>query len=984
MMRFMFSTFLVFVYCLASGQINYLNFTKVVPPSPDAAALLRYVSVPVNHSTGVPEISIPIYNLQVGELNVPISISYHAGGIRARDIASVIGLGWSLQAGGLISRSIVGLHDENAVLPVYRTSSEITNAQNTSTGSQAINLTTELNHMEQHFSEYMTDRYGFSFNGNTGSFRNIKTSSGADQIYTIPYKPWRIEKKYYSGTLPEYQRLYYVITDDSGTQYEFKNSERTNGMTTGWRLVKMTSADLTDEINFYYSGLEGMSIESNSFAVEAGNSVELGNTEWQRKIQFSRGSTGASSSEVQQLDSIVSKNGSVNFSYIKDRYDGRTTRLERIKVKRGNTIIRNVSFQQSYFGTAAARTARMKLDGVSFNDTSGGTGENYAFTYNTTIDVPGYYYTSGYIQPEKVNEDYWGYYNGATGGGLPAEFLNFLTPNEANVYKGDRNPSFTGMKAYIIKEIKLPTGGKTVFEFECNESPDPFFYGYSSPRGGIVGGLRVKNIKSYLSDNTLAETKTYTYDATGSYQRIQANLFQYMYFKRFFNRDAVYYSYPTGDQMFNGCSSVSNYPLSVLDYSPVFYSQVTEYMGTEIDNTGKTIYNYQLSHDPTLAANGTMLPPWKIGAFQHDKGDPVSLQTKVEAYEKVGSSYKLRSKKENHYAQSSAYEFVTGIYLYQDPIYIHNQTLSRSREPAPGDTYATYNATFQHEDLIAEQFARYLSSTTDSTYFDNQPTIGIKTDYTYNNLPALVSAGSAVSAVHSQPLQKSVVDSKGTTSITTYTYPDNYNISPYTTMQQKNIIMPVIERKEFKSSVNTVPVGGVKVDYSIWNGSSNQIYPSSIYHYRTDLSAYEKTGNFLGYDSNGNLTTFSNHVNRTTVYLWGYGRQYPIIEIKNATYAEVLAVLTQSTIDNLNMPNLTEIAMETLIKNAGAKLRTDTRLSKAMVTTYTYKPMVGMTSKTDARGATEFYQYDGMQRLKAVLDQFSDVTRAIDYHYRPN
>jgi len=76
--------------------------------------------------------------------------------------------------------------------------------------------------------------------------------------------------------------------------------------------------------------------------------------------------------------------------------------------------------------------------------------------------------------------------------------------------------------------------------------------------------------------------------------------------------------------------------------------------------------------------------------------------------------------------------------------------------------------------------------------------------------------------------------------------------------------------------------------------------------------------------------------------------------------------------------------METLIKNAGAKLRTDTRLSKAMVTTYTYKPLVGMTSKTDARGATEFYQYDGMQRLKAVLDQFSDVTRAIDYHYRPN
>jgi hypothetical protein len=36
-----------------------------------------------------------------------------------------------------------------------------------------------------------------------------------------------------------------------------------------------------------------------------------------------------------------------------------------------------------------------------------------------------------------------------------------------------------------------------------------------------------------------------------------------------------------------------------------------------------------------------------------------------------------------------------------------------------------------------------------------------------------------------------------------------------------------------------------------------------------------------------------------TTYLWGYNRSYPIAEIKNATYAEVVAVLGQAVIDEL-------------------------------------------------------------------------------------
>lgn len=74
--------------------------------------------------------------------------------------------------------------------------------------------------------------------------------------------------------------------------------------------------------------------------------------------------------------------------------------------------------------------------------------------------------------------------------------------------------------------------------------------------------------------------------------------------------------------------------------------------------------------------------------------------------------------------------------------------------------------------------------------------------------------------------------------------------------------------------------------------------------------------------------------------------------------------------------------MESLINNAAAKLRNS--LPQAMVSSYTYRPLVGMTSKTDARGITEYYKYDGMQRLQAILDHLNYVNKSFDYHYRPN
>lgn len=88
-----------------SNPIDYsqqLKMPTVLPASPDAAAIDKFGNIPVSYETGVPDISIPIYSIKCGNLSWPVSLSYHAGGIKVDEIASSAGLGWSLNAPGVI------------------------------------------------------------------------------------------------------------------------------------------------------------------------------------------------------------------------------------------------------------------------------------------------------------------------------------------------------------------------------------------------------------------------------------------------------------------------------------------------------------------------------------------------------------------------------------------------------------------------------------------------------------------------------------------------------------------------------------------------------------------------------------------------------------------------------------------------------------------------------------------------------------------
>lgn len=106
---------LVFTLLFAlSAFVSQAQFQKqdISGPSPNAASLGLYGEVPVSLYTGTPNVDIPLYTVEEGRIKVPISLSYHASGVRVNQRSGWAGVNWNLNAGGAITRTIKDKPDE--------------------------------------------------------------------------------------------------------------------------------------------------------------------------------------------------------------------------------------------------------------------------------------------------------------------------------------------------------------------------------------------------------------------------------------------------------------------------------------------------------------------------------------------------------------------------------------------------------------------------------------------------------------------------------------------------------------------------------------------------------------------------------------------------------------------------------------------------------------------------------------------------------
>lgn len=115
--------FLFLVLGLAGGQVLYAqsasDASQIPPASVQGNAPSRNGGS-MDLFTGINNVNIPIYDYSLDGLNLGVSVSYCTQGIKVDQIASTIGLGWSLNANSYITREVHGIEDEMTFRALYK------------------------------------------------------------------------------------------------------------------------------------------------------------------------------------------------------------------------------------------------------------------------------------------------------------------------------------------------------------------------------------------------------------------------------------------------------------------------------------------------------------------------------------------------------------------------------------------------------------------------------------------------------------------------------------------------------------------------------------------------------------------------------------------------------------------------------------------------------------------------------------------------
>jgi YD repeat-containing protein len=135
---------------------------------------------------------------------------------------------------------------------------------------------------------------------------------------------------------------------------------------------------------------------------------------------------------------------------------------------------------------------------------------------------------------------------------------------------------------------------------------------------------------------------------------------------------------------------------------------------------------------------------------------------------------------------------------------------------------------------------------------------------------------------------------------------------------------------------------------------------------------YEIKTYFDDYDNHGNLREYHEKDNYPNTLLFGYNYSYLIAKIGNLSYSNILPNLG-CTYEQLQ--EKTSIELIAIFNN----LRTT--YPEAFIASYTYDPLIGMTSETDPSGKITFYNYDDFNRLETVKDHDGNIIKHVDYHY---
>lgn len=972
--KFLIACFLFLsIYC--GAQEISVALPDVIPASPEAAALAKYINYPVDYSTGLTKIEIPLYEIKTGSLTLPISLSYHASGIKVNENPGWIGLGWTLNAEPGISRSIKGNPDEKSQIGY------------TANGSHILSNLDYLIKLADGDKDEEPDEFYYRLLDKSGGFmfkKKVETNDPAT-IVTHPYEPIHV-------SFSPANRAKIEITDEAGVYYRFGTTLNNTvhveysgtltdpGEVTGWKATEIISPDKCDTIHFSYrSSVENIYNNVDMITVEDRPSgyctpsdiTGCSGTTFPiivYKTAASRDPGLWRLNAANQLDSVVCdhfhpqyfskvtringkklyqitfRGGKVLFSIEETNSMEPETNLKSIEVfDKQDNLIREIAFERSYFdvfvpnGMATAVNRRSRLDAVHIKDRSRDTVETYRFGY----------YSDGIPDPEVCKDfDHWGYYNfdqsrgenlynktavplcnvEATKDGYPVTFQIGRAHKEPNEYT---------MQCGILNRIEYPTGGTTHFFYEMNRYRD------NNNQLKYCGGLRIASIRDH--DPVTGQNLFRRFEYGAGIPRWNITESDYCYEQKNYYKSA-------------GCETryrtYHSSTLTDLFYSngvPVVYAQVTEYSSGPSGTLGKTVYTYDQSA-------ATLYPLERVG------------QTNIILNSRAGWMLgKLAKKEMLNSAGDTVSRTTYGYKKYKEQniqaglAYRHKNILSGGDNRYDENIeHITYRISTGAERVISENTTEILGGNKLNT---------LKT-YLFDNSSDLLF-----------PYRMLTIGSEGEEIVYDYKYPHDLTFTGGAETARNRLIQDRRINTLMRTSRSTGNENiTTSVIYGMFGGSAR---PESVMTNTGDNHETETRIRYYSYDRYGNPTCVSLEGGPVIVYIWGYKGQYPVAKIESHTAAGDYYTVVAGLIGAVRMSLLDNYPGDDQVREIFNDLRNreHAHIKDAMITSYTYRPLTGITSETDPSGRIVYYEYDDFGRLVRMKDENNHILKELRYHY---
>ena len=975
-------TLLACLFCggMAQGQGNSTYSPTVsdrIPPSPTSRVFQKFTDYPVSYATGTVDIQIPLYTLEVGELSIPFALKYHSSGVRVQDPVGIAGRNWAFFPGFKISRTIMSKPDE--IYPVTDIGYNPTVEQELYIASPYSDYSDNCDcwNVEDGHGVFpridgQYDIFQLNMAGLSCSFI-LQRVNGVDVVKQVTESPLKITPLLDNNQNYYQDRLYgFEVQDAKGIRYVFGESApihdrgRTLGYIErndnnlyfcGWMLreailpngekITFTYQQVTEFVPLYNNCVTVM--DNGELKGVAGCAVDdMINTETGSTSRFWRylGNNGyevktgseppyAYASESLVPTDITFPNGTVEFAYSNNRLSG-------MAVKRTNgTTVKTVSL--SYLTPATG--ALLKSVALS------GEG-SYRMSYKNEGDI------------SRRGFDWWGFYNGEATHGTNLPNLSLpvhatwgaygaILGNDLNLTIGDnanRTPNSLYMDTHSLTSMVSPTGGTLSVTYE------PHSYTVLGA-SKIGGGIRVKSASLYDPVSGKTMIRNYTYG------------------------DAHYlgYNYPDAKMLITNrymCPLNAGYctfrvrTYSVFPHNPymrgslncVWYGKVTE-----TADGWKKEYRYSMEPDEynnyyTDAYGSSVNEPECLLSQMNSLLYTSPLLRNEDSFRKEGNNY-VKVQSITHGYDNYSYNIKGTIampYLKIVGGYSNCQFL----EPL------TACSSHNYLDAYGSPIKRY-------TYYIRagivRPGTMRKVDYhgTDSIVETVIPAYDDVRKYNR--VSKTVQKSDGTEETERYYY-SNHTVPNKSTLTsaQQTAIGTLTANNRLTTIVQQDKLKGTTQLYSVMNGFDSSSLLKQQY-YRKGSGSMDSRMEYKVYDSYRNPVHAVKDDTEHVVWIWGYKGECLVAEVKGADYNTVKSALgcTPESLSSTTSPNMT------LIDGLRSKL------SGAMVTTYTHDPLLGPLTKRDANNNVTNYQYDSYGRLEQVKAYNGNLKEKYQYNFRP-